>query len=154
MAAYYLDTSALIKGYVHELGSHWVQTILESDQKHELYTVHIAGAEFFAALYRRLRDKNLSKPMTARLANRFRADLTALYSIVAVDDDLINQAIDLIQKHPLRGYDAVHLAAALELHDFRQRLQLSTLTFVSADGEQLNVAKAAGLQTENPNLYQ
>ena len=91
--------------------------------------------------------------MTAKLANRFREDWVTLYSRVAVDDALISDAMYLIQRHALRGYDAVHLAASLELHNFRQQLQLPTLTFVSADAEQLEAAKAEGLLTENPNLY-
>ncbi len=41
----------------------------------------------------------------------------------------------LAEKHGLRGYDSVHLAAALFLQEMRQTMHLSALTFVSADQE-------------------
>jgi hypothetical protein len=59
----------------------------------------------------------------------------------------------LVEQHGLRGYDSVHLAVALDLQADRQARQLPPLTFVSADIEQLRVAAALGLQTENPDQH-
>lgn len=152
MAAYYFDTSALVKRYVREPGSPWVQALYDPDQNHDLYTAQITGAELVAALYRRMRDKSLSKAMTTRLTNHFLADWAARFAIVAVNDELVNRAIHLIQVYRLRGYDAVHLAAAITIQEQLVHAQLALLTFVSADEEQLNAAKAEGLPTENPNM--
>jgi predicted nucleic acid-binding protein len=58
----------------------------------------------------------------------------------------------LIEKHGLRGYDAVQLASAILLHRRRQQLGLPPLIFVSADEDLLAAAQAEGLVTENPNL--
>lgn len=59
----------------------------------------------------------------------------------------------LAETHGLRGYDAVHLAAGLDLQDARRQAQLPGLTFVSADGDQLRAAVAEGLTVENPNNH-
>ena len=48
----------------------------------------------------------------------------------------------------LRGYDAVQLAAALEV-----RLQVPLLILVSGDGDLNTAATAEGLPVENPNTY-
>ena len=39
MAAYYLDTSALVKRYAREQGSSWIGTLMDPAQGHDLYTV-------------------------------------------------------------------------------------------------------------------
>jgi hypothetical protein len=57
------------------------------------------------------------------------------------------------ETYALRGYDAVQLAAAVEIHTRGEILGLSVLTLISAD-EDLNVAAAAeGLSVENPNSH-
>ncbi len=43
-------------------------------------------------------------------------DLYAQLRIVAIDEPLARHAGDLATQHALRGYDAVHLACALQLH--------------------------------------
>jgi hypothetical protein len=115
--------------------------------------VQITRAELVAALHRRMREQSLSKAMTARLIDSFLSDWTTRYIGVAVNDELVKRAIGLIQVHSLRGYDAIHLAAAITVQQQFLQAQLSPLTFVSADQEQLNAAMAEGLQNENPSLY-
>jgi uncharacterized protein len=43
-------------------------------------------------------------------------DLYAQLRTVAIDERLARHAGDLAAQHALRGYDAVHLACALQLH--------------------------------------
>jgi len=83
----------------------------------------------------------------------FRTDWQEQYQIVEVSAGVADRAMALAEQHGLRGYDAVHLAAALELQAVRQSMELSPLTFVSADDGQLRAAIAEGLLVENPNLY-
>jgi hypothetical protein len=61
---------------------------------------------------------------------------------------LLRQAALLADTHALRGYDAVQLAAALDV-----RLQVPMLTLVSADDELNAAATAEGLPVENPNAH-
>jgi predicted nucleic acid-binding protein len=66
---------------------------------------------------------------------------------------LLRRNWQLAEKHGLRGYDSVHLAGALIVQEIRQAMNLSTLTFVSADDEQLQAAADEGFSIENPNNY-
>lgn len=53
--------------------------------------------------------------------------------------------------HKLRGYDAVQLAAALELNSILLAAELAPATFVAADDELLSAAQKEGLLIANPN---
>ena len=61
--------------------------------------------------------------------------------------------MNLAEKHGLRGYDSVHLAAALELQEERQALELPALIFISSDQQQFSAAAAEGLAVEDPNQH-
>ena len=61
--------------------------------------------------------------------------------------------MDLAEARALRGYDAVQLATALELHRLRQEMSLPPLAFVSADGDLNEAAEAEGLLTDNPTAH-
>ena len=148
---FYFDSSALVKRYVAETGTNWVIGICAASDGHVLYTVRISGAEIAAALFRRVRMGSLTASDAQAVAMQFKADFRNRYQIVEVTEQVIDSAMTLAEKHGLRGYDSVHLAAALELQVARASLSLSSITFVCADDE-LNVAAAAeGLPVENPN---
>jgi hypothetical protein len=51
----------------------------------------------------------------------------------------------LIQRHPLRGFDAVHLASALRL----KTALGGEITFAAADGRLLKAAEAENLKLLN-----
>ncbi len=87
------------------------------------------------------------------LADRFKTDWLRRYEIVEVSNTVTERAMALAARYVLRGYDAVHVAAALELQEFYRVVQLPPITFVSADEEQLRAAQAEALPTENPNSH-
>ena len=60
--------------------------------------------------------------------------------MVEIDEDLARQAGDLAEAHGLRGYDAVHLAAAHRVAD-------ADLVVVAGDRPILDAAISAGLLT-------
>ncbi|MGA9350850.1 MAG: type II toxin-antitoxin system VapC family toxin [Anaerolineae bacterium] len=153
MGHYYFDSSALVKRYVAETGTDWIRRLCALGAGHTLYTVRISGAEIIAALFRRTRMGTLAVADAQAAATQFKADLRNHYQIVEVTEQLIDLAMTLAEKHGLRGYDAVQLAAALELQAARAALSLSTITFVCADDPLNKAAKAEGLPAENPNDY-
>lgn len=153
MAVIYLDTSALIKRYVQEDGTNWVIDLTNYATGHDLYIVRLAGPEMSAALFRKARRGQISVTDAVKAANSFRLDWQQQYRIIEAGPDVCELAMDLTERYTLRGYDAVHLAAALGLQHARQTLQLPALTFVSADVEQLTSAQAEGLTVENPDNY-
>ena len=153
MAQYYLDSSALVKRYVAERGTPWISHVCDAAAGHTLYTVRISGAELVAALFRRARAGSLSVLDAQTEAAQFKADLPYDYEIVEVTEALVNTAMTLAERHGLRGYDAVQLAAALKLQAALTASGLPTLILVSADGELNTATVAEGLMVEDPNLH-
>jgi predicted nucleic acid-binding protein len=153
VAAYYLDTSALVKRYAVEQGSIWVVAIAARTAGHELFTTRSTGPETVAALFRKVRTGEASRGLIASLAAEFRVDWSDQYRIVELSPHIADEAMDLTERHGLRGYDAVHLATALTVERERRASGLAALTFVSADMDQLQAAVAEGLLVDNPNSH-
>jgi predicted nucleic acid-binding protein len=153
MACYYFDTSALAKRYSQETGTVWVTTLTDPTLGHEIYTTQLTGPEMVATLFRRARSGKVSLADARRLASNFRVNWQHQYQPLEVSENVINRAMMIAERHALRGADAIHLAVALDLHQKRQTMQLSPLTFVSADIEQLQAASVEGLLVENPDNY-
>ena len=55
MAAYFLDTSTVVKRYVQETGTAWVQALADPASGHFLYVARITDVEMTAAIARRRR---------------------------------------------------------------------------------------------------
>lgn len=60
MTTYYLDTSALSKRYVEEIGTAWLITLLRSPDEHTFLTARITTVEIHSALARRRREGSVS----------------------------------------------------------------------------------------------
>jgi predicted nucleic acid-binding protein len=134
----YLDTSALIKRYVNETGSPEVREWIRSaDDK---ATVLVTRAEISAAINRLLRIKHLSQEDYANVLEEFRADWRD-YHRLPVTEPLVARADALACGHNLRGYDAIHLAAAL----IWQELLGLPVTVVTYDKELAEAARASGM---------
>jgi predicted nucleic acid-binding protein len=118
-----------------------------------LYTARVTGAEIAAALFRKAREGTLAAPDAQAAITRFKADFRRRYQIVEITDELVDTAMALVERHALRGYDAVQLAAALELPGTRASLSLSPIHFVCADDRLNEAAEGEGLVTENPNQH-
>jgi predicted nucleic acid-binding protein len=153
VAIYFCDSSAIVKCYVQEQGSTWMVALLDSVSRHSLYIARITGVEVIAAMRRRARLGDIvATDMAAALA-QFRRDFSGLYRIIEITAALVTRAMAFAETYALRGYDAVQLAAAVEIHSRVNSLGLPVLTLISAD-EDLNVAATTeGLAVENPNLH-
>ena len=66
----YVDTSALVKRYVAEVGSAWVRRLLAHPAQYVIYTAALAQAEVISALQRRVRAGRLDRAQAQRLAQR------------------------------------------------------------------------------------
>jgi predicted nucleic acid-binding protein len=135
----YLDTSALIKRFVAEKGSPLVQTLVK--RKGPIATAKIAYAEVYAGLTRKLREGHLSDAQYALACRQFEADWQA-YIRVELHDDTLFLARDLIRRHPLKGFDAIHLASAINLKNALGE----DITFAAADERLLRAAEAEELK--------
>jgi predicted nucleic acid-binding protein len=151
MAHYFLDSSGLVKHYVAETGSGWVQNLCTPGNI--VYISRITGAEVIAAIFRRLRVGDLQPKNAQAVARRFKDDFGRIYRVIEVTAEVVERAIELAEARALRGYDAVQLATALELHHLRREMNLPSVTFVSADRDLNGAAEAEGLLADDPTAY-
>lgn len=150
MPAVYMDTSALVKRYVGEVGTLWVRRALAHPVRHGIYTALLAQTEVLSALQRKVREGTLSTPEAQRVARRVQRHCAQRYRLVAITPARVAQANGLVQVHPLRAYDALHLACALAVRDALQPYGLPVPLFVTADAALLAAARAEGFPVDNP----
>lgn len=153
MAVYFLDSSGIVKRYVTETGTAWVRRICAPSAGNDVYTAHVTGAEAAAAIMRRVRRGEVPAADAVAAISDLQRHLGNGYTPVHVTDGLVQLAIDLVQRYPLRGYDAVQLASALQVMALRQASGLSPLVFVSADNNLNAAAAAEGLAVDDPNAH-
>ncbi|HOT92831.1 MAG TPA: type II toxin-antitoxin system VapC family toxin [Anaerolineae bacterium] len=67
MTTYYVDSSALVKRYVNETGSDWLQALCTPTAGHTLALAHIGLVELAAALAMKVRQGTLDATMRAVL---------------------------------------------------------------------------------------
>ena len=153
MAAYFVDSSGIVKNYVEEVGSTWVASLLAPGAGHEIYVARIAAVEVVSAITRRARGGSVGLEDAEYAREIFKSDLQNEYSIVEVTENLVNLAVTLAEDYGLRGYDAVQLAAACEVNRLYRANGLPPLVFVSADDDLNEAATPEGLLVENPSSH-
>ena len=105
----YLDASALVKRYVSELGSLEIGAAIS--QAEVTGTAILSRAEVEAALAKAVRVQALSEKEGLASLQVFRSEWLDLVRVQATEM-VVAHAGTLAWDHGLRGYDAVHLAAA------------------------------------------
>ncbi|MFC4375703.1 type II toxin-antitoxin system VapC family toxin [Nocardia halotolerans] len=137
----YLDTSAFIPLLVDEpssaaCGHFW-------NLADDVVTCRLLYAESTAALAQAHRMGRLGAPeLTAAL--RLRDDYWQQFEVLEADELLVQLAATFAQEHGLRGYDAVHCAAAAQLED-------PDLVAASGDRKLLAAWKALGAAAFDTN---
>jgi len=134
----YLDTSALVKLYVEENGSATVREAVAGAET--IATTVIAYVEACAAFARRRREGPLSRSDYRRTIHDLQSDWDR-YLLLEVTNELVRSAAELAAIHPLRAYDAIHLASAKVL---QERLQ-GPIFFACWDSRLSAIAKREGL---------
>ncbi len=110
----YLDTSALLKRYFKEPGS--VEVVSHWKEATAIITSSVAYAETLASLYRKKREISMNRKIFESILRSFRRDWASFIRVEVTDD--LNESIDkIVANHPLRGFDAIHLASALIIHE-------------------------------------
>jgi len=151
---YFLDSSAVVKRYADEAGSTWIRQLTGPQAQNTILLAEITLAEVAAALAAKHRaPKGITLEQRDRVLSRFLQDCEDHFALVSVDRSVIDRAVELAQRHRLRGYDAVQLATALEASAIMQSQALPALTFVAADSDLLTAAVAERLSVENPLNY-
>lgn len=134
----YVDTSTLIKLIIDEEGSDRADMIWQSADQVAAASLILVEARAALASAARLGRLTKAQHLTAK------AELGTFYDdlhVVAITDELVGDAAEVAEVEGLRGYDAVHLAAAL---------MIGATILTSADTNLCDAAARRGLHTANP----
>ncbi|MBL7164028.1 MAG: type II toxin-antitoxin system VapC family toxin [Anaerolineales bacterium] len=152
MTTYYFDSSAMVKLYVSEPGSRWVKQLYDTPSVNIDFG-KIGLVEAASALARRRRMGEITSDRQRILFAKLFHDSEERFGLLTITDETLRSAAVLTQEHPLRGYDAVHLASALALNRILTENHLPSVIFASADEKLCQAAQNEGLTIENPNEY-
>lgn len=151
MTDFYFDASALVKRYADEPGSTWTRQVTDSCTQDTILIAEITLAEVAAALAAKHRAPGgITQQQRDRTLSRFLQDCDEHFLLLPVDRAVIDHAVELTQKHRLRGYDAVQLATAWVTDETLKSQNLSPLVFVASDDDLLTAAKSQNLPVNNP----
>jgi predicted nucleic acid-binding protein len=130
----FFDSSGLAKRYIKEPGSDKVEALLV--EATEAAVSLICPPEITSALSRLRRQRSISSAQYEAAKKALFEDIEDM-SVCAITVPVVHRAIDLIERHPLRTMDALHVACALEWQ---------ADLFVSSDRRQLAAAARSGLR--------
>lgn len=130
----FLDTSAFAKRYISERGTDKVIALCQKADS--LVVSVICLPELISTLSRLVREKKLSKADYRRLKEDAMGDLADI-DVCQITPAVLASVVTLLESHPLRAMDALHVACALNVKPD---------TFISADHRQLSAARKAGLK--------
>jgi uncharacterized protein len=153
MAAYFFDSSGLVKRYIVESGSKWVINLCKPSAGHLILVARISGVEVVSAIARRRKGLTLTANNAQKSIFRFQRDFRKRFIITNLTSQLVEDAMVIADKYELRGYDAVQLTSAIEANRLRIVNGLSPIIFISADNALNSAAQAEGLAIDNPNNY-
>ena len=153
MAVYFFDSSSLVKRYVSEVGTAWIRGLTNPANSNGIYVAALAGVETVSAVTRRLRRGEMSSPDAATAIADFRRHYASVYFLIRASPGVIAQAMDLVESHDLRAYDAVQLATALQVQAKCRLDGTQAPTFTSADNNLNAAATAEGLAVDDPNAH-
>ncbi len=153
MATFYADSSVLVKRHIVEQGTLWFRQLADPASGNVIITARVSVVEVFSALNRRVREGTLNQAMYVAVAADVEAACAAEYRLIELAPPLSGLARVLLERHPLRAYDAVQLASALSATATLRAAGLPTLTFLSADTRLLDAARAEGLAVYDPQPH-
>lgn len=136
----YFDTSALVKAYIAEDGSSDVLALLNLPDL-QPGSLLLLEAEMAAALGKAARLFRLEQDTLAHAWEGFLRDWEA-FARIEVSESLVRRAAQLALEQPLRGYDSLHLAAALTWQEYIGE----SLTIATFDRELWQAARVLGVR--------
>ncbi len=149
MSTFFVDTSALGRRYLAEVGSAWVLGWIEPPAGNITVISELTTIEMLATFARRQRDKVLTPTEAVSLTNDFLLHSEQEYLLVPMEKPIILHARDLVRKYPLRTLDAIQLSCALRA----MMILNEPLTFISGDNVLLAAAGTEGFTTDNPYAH-
>jgi len=147
LALYYLETSALVKLYVREPGSDRLLRLASRASDHHFAVLALARVEFHSAVRKRQRLGDIDDSVATQLIDRFERHLETKFVRQILSDSVLDTATALVDRYPLRAYDAVQLAGCLALKTTSSGQEP---VLICADAQLLQAAESEGLLSMNP----
>ncbi len=161
---YFFDSSAIIKAYVYEPGSDWVNALMRTrNPSPRIFIAELARVEVASTLYRIERENQVDVALTNWARNKFEHDLRtqqgyrgARYIVVYLTADILSRATTLLEHyrsgtpHALRSLDSIQLASALVARNTLPSAEQGEMRFVTLDRQLSGCATHEGFAVVNP----
>jgi predicted nucleic acid-binding protein len=144
----FLDASALAKAYLDEPGDGNVRALLQR-ARGDLYLSEFVALEVLTSI--RSAHRGATREAYVEALQDFWADYREHFAIVAVNREVLSDALALTTKHRkvrARSMDVLHLATALWLGSARRTHEV---TMVTSDQDLAALSKTCGLRTFDPS---
>jgi predicted nucleic acid-binding protein len=143
---YFLESSALAKLFVQEEGSDALIRLVEHlDDSRKVFS-SLAPLEVRSAIRRRQRAGEILPADADYALDSVSAEVVRMVE-QPLSPSVIETARNVLDHHPLRAMDALHLATAMVARD---TLQATDICFVSSDEALLDAAEAERFEVLDP----
>ena len=132
----YLDSSALIKRYIHETGSEKVLNLCA--QADQLFLSVLCVPEAVSTFCRLKRERRMTEEIYQLLKIDLQEDLQQTH-LVEMTEEILETSVLCLEKSPMGTLDAIHLATALKA---------GCDLYLSSDIQQQKAARVMGLKVE------
>jgi predicted nucleic acid-binding protein len=146
LAFYFLDTSALVKLYVQESGTDRLLPLVSAQPENRFAVLTISIVEIRSAIRRRQRAGDIDADAAAEILESVQTHMETRFLRQAVNDSVIDAALEMIDRYALRAYDAVQLAGCLAICAIADE----AFTFVCSDQRLVEAARSEQLRVFNP----
>jgi uncharacterized protein len=148
LALYYLETSALVKLYILEPGTDRLLRLASNMSENRLAVLAISLVEARSAIRRRERAGDIDPKTATLVLHRLRQHAEARFLRQALNDAVLDGAMEIIDRYALRAYDAIQLAGCLAL---KTTVGLESPTFVCSDRQLIDAARSELLEVLDPS---
>jgi len=149
LSAFFVDTSAIVKRYLAEIGSTWTKSWVDPQHGHDIIISALTTVEIISVLTRREREGTITATERSVMESDFLLHIEHEYMVIPLEERVLVQARNLLGQYRLRALDALQLACAVRA----ARVFSVPPTFISADVRLLTAAAAEGLPTDDPNAH-
>lgn len=150
MGLRYLETSALVKLYIQEAGTRSIIEMAHPSAGHLLAVLALSRVECVSAIRRRLREGDIEQTSADAAEWQLDRHLASRFLVQPVTDQVLDEAVRLLRRYPLRGFDALQLAGFLILAAAAQFHPSDPAIFVCGDERLLAAGRGEGIAVMNP----
>ena len=144
---YYLDSSAVVKLYIREIGTERMLQLAAPNAGHQLAVLSLAQVEVRSALRKLQRAGRISGRLADELLAAFQRHLESKFIRQVLTDAILDLACELLDRHSLTSFDAVQLAGYFAV---RSAAGDDVPIFACADRDLLAAAEADGVPVLDP----